>query len=188
MSIIDPLSCGYAKIAVFHILQDRCGLTKQADESQKLFKSRLFQARYSKFKEYFSPFEHFDVDYKKFLDKFPTIVENIQSLRKRNFNIKQELLALFSKEKWTDLPHIKKIEHSLFDCNGCLKTSESKSGLSKFPMKHKPFKVKVQKAGLFNEPLKNLTNTRIAELNKEFTSKFQTTFTSQYTSFRIQTE
>ena len=179
MSLIDPLSCGFAKIAYFNIFQDRCNLTKQADEDKKVFKTRLFQARYQKFVDYFNDNAYFHVDYKKFIDKFPAIVENIHSLGKRKVDIKEELLTLFSKEKWKELPQHKKNEHSLFDCNGCLSNSDYKSGLSKFPVKHKPYKLKAQKAGLFNEPLKDLTNTRIQELDKEFKSKFQLTFSSQ---------
>ena len=116
MSILDLLSCGFAKIALYHTYLDKCDSKRQSNEKHIHFKGRLYKEQYKKFTYYFSDYQDlFNVDYKKFIDKFPAIVGNILSLDKRRVHVKKELLELFSLEQRNTLSDRKKREHRLHE-------------------------------------------------------------------------
>ena len=82
MSIIDPLTCGFAKVAVFSLLSNPTNLQRLDKEKATVFKSREFKYRYDKFHEIFKDNEDFRVAYQHFTWNFPKIKDNIQLLGK----------------------------------------------------------------------------------------------------------
>ena len=173
---VDPLSCGFAKIAVYNIFRST-QFKRLQHETVKVFKSRVFKCRFDEYNKYFHNQNAFQVPYKKFVDKFPSIVDNMRDLAKRNNFARDELLDIFSSEKWEKLGE-QRNKHMLFDCQSCIRSN--KPGLSKFLIKNNMYKVKAEKAGLFKEAvLADVTNRYLNELNSEFSERFGTTFATQ---------
>ena len=52
MSILDPLTCGFAKIALYNIFKNR-DIKRHQDEGDKIYKARLLEHQFSKYKELF---------------------------------------------------------------------------------------------------------------------------------------
>ena len=179
MSIIDPLTCGFAKIAAFNILQDQCGIRNENNESKKIFKTRLLKLQHQKYLQYFDESkENYNVEYKIFIENFPSIVIQIRHLNKRYSDTKEELLDTFSKSNWDDLGVNKKSKHSFVDCKGCFKDKELKKCLAKFPIKKGKNKNKALQAGLYKEQiLSDVTNSVVQRLDTEFKQIYKTTFT-----------
>ena len=70
MSLIDPLSCGFAKVAVFNILSTKLDLLK--DEGGKLneYKGKVLKVKYNQYITYFSEMDTFNVEYRQFVQSF----------------------------------------------------------------------------------------------------------------------
>lgn len=180
MSIIDPLTCGFSKVAVYNILLDKFGIKKDTKELPKHYKSRLFKRQFIEFNSYFDVENNnkYEIVYKTFTDNFPKILENVNSLKIKQKDTKKEIWDTFSHENWKKLSD--KQKHSIFDCQGCLKKLELKTVLAKFPIKSLKHKTKAKKFGLFREQiLSDITNTTIHQLDNEFKEKYGTTFTKQ---------
>ena len=180
MSIIDPLSCGFAKVAAYNILTDTSYTKKSTNENQKIFKARVLTEQYRKFNDYFNNRGDFGLPYKQFTNNFPNIIKNIRQLNKRQQNTKLELLKVFSKESWKSMSDTKKLSHSYQDCKGCFKDPVLKNNLTKFPINDMKYKAKSTQAGLFKEKiLCDVTNTKVEELNVEYRTKYKTNFVKQ---------
>ena len=134
MSVLDPLTCGFAKVLLYNILTEPHNMHKQESEPTKNFKGRILEMQYTKFQEHFRS-ENFDVSYTCFKDNFPNIVANIRGLNKRHSVTKDEIFHIFSYEIWMKLSEDRKRKHSLHDCKGCLGNHSFKRGLSMFPFK-----------------------------------------------------
>ena len=103
MSLVDPLACGFAKVVLYEVFSDDHKLKCLDNEPIKNFKGRILKLQYNNNNQHFKNCENqFSVEYKKFTDKFPLILENIRELRKKN-----------SKEKEN--------RAFMYDCKGCFK-------------------------------------------------------------------
>ena len=69
VSIIDPLACGFAKVAVFSILCNKTELQKKIGESEKELKSRELKLPFEQDKGMFD-FVKFDIEYRQFIQNF----------------------------------------------------------------------------------------------------------------------
>ena len=78
MSILDPLACGFAKIATYTLFTSKQDIEKQPGECSAKFKSRELTHKYYKFQECFGD-QSFQIEYKQFINNFPKIVNNIST-------------------------------------------------------------------------------------------------------------
>ena len=136
LSLIDPLSCGFAKIYLYSLF-----ITKNSKqlpgESINHFKGRVLSKQ---FKQYASHLKierknNFVAEYKIFVNNFPSIVGNIQGLGKRYSAIKKELLDIFSSKQWEKLALKDKQRHRIFNFKRCLHSKPLKTALGHFPTK-----------------------------------------------------
>ena len=98
MSIIDPITCGFAKIYCYNTFTNtNITVTKQEDENEKEFKSRILHQRFEEFCKTFAVVAT-KIEYDQ-LKKFNNIVKNVQDLGKSFPNKKKHLLDIFSKKK-----------------------------------------------------------------------------------------
>ena len=181
MSILDPLSCGFAKAAAYSVLTNS-DEKKTSDVNKKQYKSKVLKKQYELYQKYFGDdFQsNFDVDYKHFTDNFTKIITYLREVSKRHSNVKLELLDVFSKNNWSDLNASTKETHTLNDCNGCLKNKQLKNCLAKLPVKSAAAKAKATTAGLYKEQvLADVTNKIVTELNQHYKESYRTSFTTQ---------
>ena len=78
MSIVDPLSCGFAKVAVYNILSSKLNLEVVDGEKHNEYKARLLKTKYNKYTTYFCDITSFNVEYRQFTRNFPKITDNIK--------------------------------------------------------------------------------------------------------------
>ena len=177
MPIVDPLACGFAKVASYEIFTSKETPSNKENVGDKHYKARILQERYQRYTNVFQLEDgknHFLVEYKTFINKFPKIVEYVRTIGKKKPEIKKKLLDAFSLESWDKLPQERKIIHSLRDCQGCLKTSPLKMLLAEFPVPKNNFayKKKVREVSLIRaEVLRKATlsllyNSLIINLKK----------------------
>ena len=179
MSILDPLSCGVAKVALVNILTTKF-VNPNEKETKKVYQGRLLRCQYETFNNYFGNRESFTVGYKKFKDKFPSIITKIRDVGKRNVDQKNFLLNVFSEESWKDLPGEKKQKHSLFDCKECFNNATYKEALVIISFKNaKKFKESETKL-MKDKILLDITASKVNELNQEFKNNYNVTFTKLY--------
>ena len=167
MSLLDPLSCGFAKVSVFQVLTEEHGLEQQSDEAMKQFRGRILRAQYKKLTDLFGNL-YFNIDYTTFRNKYPRIITQMRNIGKTNKKWKNELIATFGKEKWKELPESKRGNHSIENCNGCTNSYIYKNCLSKFPTKCNRYKLKAKRAGLYNRnKLVDITNKTSPKQNHQ---------------------
>lgn len=183
MSIIDPLSCGFAKVKVFEIFTSKTLLEKLDGEPDKHFKSRVLREKFEDYSKFFHKYEEkFQVEYSTFANYFSAIVEHIRSIGKTSSKIRDEILAIFSSKVWASMPQPKQNCHSLYDCDGCLKNEKLKYMLAEFPIKkgNVRFKARAKSAGLVKaQVLRNITSNIVNKLNEDYKRDYNTTFTGQ---------
>ena len=92
MSLIDPLSYGFAKVAVFNILSTKLDLPRDEGEKSNEYKGKVLKVK----------LDTFTVEYRQFGQSFKQIIPNIKGLEKRYRHKKQEILT-FSKNEWDSL-------------------------------------------------------------------------------------
>ena len=171
MSIVDPLSCGFAKIAVYNILSSKLNLDVADGEKHNEYKANT---------TYFCNMASFNIEYKQFTPNFSKITDNIKSFEKRYRDVKNIILETFSKAVWSDLSFEDKCTHSLMNCDGCMKKTNYRNVLAKFPTRDKKLQQKAAKRGLYRDRvLADITNTLVKTLNNSFKNVFNETFTSQ---------
>ena len=177
MSIIDPLTCGFAKVITYTYLTTNHTKNKNPVR-EKNVKGKIIQEKYESLQRVFGT-HYFDINYTTFRNKYPKIINHIHEIGKKNPEIKRHLLEVFSEKKWNLLSDNAKSQHQIQNCDGCLKSS-LKIELGKFPIKSVNLKKKAQKAGLFKEKiLHDVTNKTLDDLNKQFKNKYNTKFTTQ---------
>ena len=108
--------------------------------------------------------DYFKINYTTFRNKYPSIVDQIRSIGKRNPDVKEHVLNTFSKSEWSLLSGELKSRHSLENCDGCLEKEIYRSALAQFPIRSLWLQKKAEKAGLFKE--KNLRDIIQKTLNK----------------------
>ena len=91
MSIIDPLTCGFVKVAGYVIFTEQQHLQRNPGECAPKFYSRQLMQKYNTFRELFKD-ARFELTYKQFLNNFPKIVPNIGSLGKKDIKKKNDVL------------------------------------------------------------------------------------------------
>ena len=183
MSIIDPLTCGFVKVAVYTLLSNPTKLKKNENEKFTEFKSRDYKDRYNKFNEIFGHSENFKVQYQHFTTNFNKIKDNIKLLAKNNSSIKNQVLKVFSIEKWNNLSNEEKNVHSVYDCQACSINDSYRTFLAKFPNKSKKGRNKAEASGLnsvLSTVLVDTTNQIVNEYNKQYTKVFGKSFTEAH--------
>ena len=169
MSIVDSLSCGFAKVAVSNILSSKLNLNVDDGEKHKEYKARLLKTKYNKYATYFCNVTSFNVEYRPFIRNFPKITDNIKSFEKRYRDVKKEILEAFSKTVWSDFSFEDKCAHSLMRCDGCMKKLNYRKFLAKFPIRDKKLQQKAAKRGLCRDGvLADITNPLVKRLNNSF--------------------
>lgn len=99
MSLVDPLSCGFAKVIAFQIITEPINVTKLSNENTNEFKSRKFNLQYEKYVEQFDGLEKFNVTYKQFTNNFPKVVTLLRHFRnKTQLETKELIMRTFSVE------------------------------------------------------------------------------------------
>ena len=177
MSLIDPSSCGFAKVAVFNILSTKLDLPRDEGEKSNEYKGKVLKVKYSQYITYFNEIDTFIVEYRQFGQSFKKIIPNIKGLEKRYK--KQEILT-FSKSEWDSLSYEVKERHSLTDCDGCMKNLVYRKTLAKFPINDKRLQQKATKNGLYRDSvLADITNLVVKKQDQTFKETFNETFSSQ---------
>ena len=67
MSLIDPLSCGFAKVAVFNILSTKLDLPKDKGQKSNEYKGKVLKAKYNQYITYFNEIDTFNVEYRQLI-------------------------------------------------------------------------------------------------------------------------
>ena len=132
MSIVNPLSCGFAKFAIYNILSSKLNLDVVDGEKHNEYKARLLKTKYNEYATYFCNIPSFYVEYRQFTRNLPKITDNIKSLEKRYRDAKKEILETFSKSVWSDLSFEDKCAHSLMHCDDCMKKTNYRKVPAKF--------------------------------------------------------
>ena len=179
MSILDPMACGFAKVAVYNIIS--VTPKKLPNERETDFLSRIRSSQFRSYMDYFGEYRgNFEVTYKQFLDNFQKIVPNINNFKKRHSKGLKIILETFSNDTWENLITKKKSEHSLESCSGCMNNKKLKTALSSLPSKSNKLTSKATKAGLYKDKiLKDVTNKVVGELNTTYQKEFRVDFVTQ---------
>nr|XP_047140640.1 uncharacterized protein LOC124815862 [Hydra vulgaris] len=175
LSIVDPLTCGFAKVAVYIALTEKHKIKHLVNENYKVFRSRVLNHQYKTYIEK-NPIFHFD--YEQIKKKGPVIINHIKNLKgSRSKLYLKDILLTFSKERFNNLGSSKML-HSLFNCQGCITNKRLKKVLEKFPVKCKRFKYKAEKRGMYRQKkLSTATHKALIRLDQDFNKKYSTTFT-----------
>lgn len=179
MSMLDPLTCGFGRAAIYQILSDK-SIKRLQNENLKVYTSRVYKDQYAQYLQYFNnEKENFHVEYEHFKLKFPKITKYLDDISKRKPQLKKQILEHFSEQTWKELGEQRQ-RHCLNDCKGCLKDKKSRNFLSQLPVKNRHWKNKADQAGLYKKKaLEDLTNTIITDLNSEYQTKYRTSFITQ---------
>ena len=144
MSIVDPLTCGFAEIAVYSIFSNKLNLDVVDGEN-------TMNTRQGYWKQNIINIQHicnrttFNVEYRQLAPNFPEVTDKIKSLEKRYIDVKQEILQTFSKIVWSNLSFEDKCAHLLMNWDGCMKKTNYRKVLTKFSIRHKSCNKKLQK-------------------------------------------
>ena len=186
MSILDPLTCGFAKVITFKYLTRNP--SKNGNKVQTTCKKgNDLNKIYEELQTLFGT-DYFKVSYTTFRNKYPSIVNHIHSIGKKNTKDKNIILDTFSESKWKSFTDEMKSKHKFENCDGCLKNKIFKNELAKFPIKMPFFRKKAEEAGLFKEKvLRDITQKTLNNLDQQFKNDYGTSFTTQIKKV-IQTE
>ena len=180
MSIVDPLSCDFAKVAVYNILSSKLNLDVVDGEKRNEYMAKLLKTKYNEYTTYFCNITSFNVECRQFTRNFPKITDNIKSLEKRYRDVKKKILETFSKAVWSDLSFEDKCAHSLMHCDDCMKKTNYRKVIAKFPIRDKRLQQKAAESGLYRDGvLADITNTLMRTLNNSFKNVFNETVTFQ---------
>ena len=81
MSVIDPMACGFVKVAVYNIIS--VTPKKLPDERETDFLSRIRSSQFRSYIDFFGEYRgNFEVTYKLFLGNSRKIVTNINNFKK----------------------------------------------------------------------------------------------------------
>ena len=172
MSILDPLTCVFAKVVASEYL------TRNLVKNQNVVPTK--NAMVSSLKEiyqelqFFFENDYFKINYTTFRNKYLSIVDQIRSIGKRSPDVKEHILKTFSKSEWSLLSEELKSRHSLENCDGCLKKMIYKSVLAQFHIKSLCLRKKAVKAGLFKE--KNVHDITQKTHGTSFTTEVKKVF------------
>ena len=178
MSIIDLLSCGFAKVCCYNIFTKIKNRSHESIGNPKHNQSQVLKERYQVFLEQFPGEIHGAVKYTSFSNTFKKIVPHLQSVGKKHPDKKNLLFDIFSSEKWSNLGERKK-QHKIIDCSACLKNPSWKNALDMLPCKSRILKSKAIRKGLIESSvLKDRTKEEFNKLNQEFKCEYNTSFST----------
>ena len=120
-SILDPMSCGFAKIRCYDIFTSK--KIKSVDNVSPL------EMKHREFNSSFNELESFRVNQRVF-KRFDRIVKNLQKVGNVNKVGKSEVINFLSLQRWITLTADQKNEHSVFNCKGCTDNLVYKSKLA----------------------------------------------------------
>ena len=144
MSIISPTTCGFAKVAVYNVLT---GITVKSGEKKKDLRNRQFNILQKQFSD---NVEHFNFEFKSFIDNFRKLITNMAYLTKskKTSPDKATILDVFSENNWVKLTVEQKQTHTLYECNGCMKDPQFKKIMGLFHNHSKEFKSIAKSKGI----------------------------------------
>ena len=170
-SILDPLCCGFAKVAM---LQIKSEISSNFSKNASVVEVSLsLGSQYQLFK---SEFQSFDIDYEWYRRNVNRIRDSLQSLGKRSAETKGKIVTCFSREKWNKV--LSKEKHSIFYCKECLRSDKLRPILSLFPINKKDNRArkKAEDAGLFRPPIEDRIQSSLERLNEEFKCDYDKSF------------
>ena len=165
-SIIDPCTCGFAKIAAYSVF------TSNAESGN-------LQLKLDTFLKYFDNREKFSTKLENF-KYFKAIVANIRNVGKRNFSVQKDLMTFFGNENWRKLNIEEKEKHQLFSCEACFKSDKYKAKLSLFKLSKQNKNAISQAKCCGLSGIKNAyekTKAVVKTLDEEYKAQFGHTFT-----------
>ena len=178
MSILDPLTCVFAKVVAFEYLTRNLVKNQNVVPTKNAMVSSLKEI-YQELQFFFGN-DYFKINYTTFRDKYLSIVDQIRSVGKRSPDVKEHILKTFSKSEWSLLSEELKSRHSLENCDGCLKKMIYKTVLAQFHIKSLCLRKKAVKAGLFKEKnVHDITPKTLNNLNKQCKRDHGTSFTTE---------
>ena len=121
-----------------------------------------------------SLFNNHGIPFKTFTDKFPAIIKSFQWIGKKSPEKRDKLKTTFGIQKWKKLEFKEKSKHTIYNYPRCQDVNFEHSKL--FPVISIYQKGKLQKT-LEKQNLDNATTNKIAELDKQYKSKYNTKFT-----------
>ena len=119
MSILDPMTCAFAKVVAFEYLARNLIKNQNVVPTKNAMVSSLKEI-YEELQFFFGN-DYFKINYTTFRNKYPSIVDQIRSIGKRSPDIKEHVLKTFSKSEWSLLSEELKSRHSPENCDGCLR-------------------------------------------------------------------
>ena len=177
MSIIDPSTCGFVKIFCYRVFTDKNLIKRNPSENMNCYRSRVLHHQYNAFQSTFSGNNL--VSYDQFRENFQNIVHNIQTLGKKYPEKKRHVMDIFSLKNWVDLKDRQR-KHSIFDCNGCLRSESWRDALAMFTVRGFLQQAKAKRLGLVEQNvLQDKTKAILNELNQGYRKNYRTTFTKQ---------
>ena len=97
MSILDPLTCGFAKVITY--TYHTTNHTKDKNPArEKNVKAKIMQEKCESLQRVFG-IHYFNINITKFRNKYPKIINNIHEIGGKNAEIKRHLLEVFSEKK-----------------------------------------------------------------------------------------
>ena len=97
MSIIDPLTCGFAKV-ITYTYRTTIHTKDKNPAREKNVKAKIMQEKYESLQIVFG-IHYFNINITIFRNKYPKIINNIHEIRGKNAEIKRHLLEVFSEKK-----------------------------------------------------------------------------------------
>ena len=110
MSILDPMTCAFAKVVAFEYLARNLIKNQNVVPTKNAMVSSLKEI-YEELQFFFGN-DYFKINYTTFRNKYPSIVDQIRSIGKRRPDVKEHVLKTFSKSEWTLLSEELKSRHS----------------------------------------------------------------------------
>lgn len=137
-SLLNPQTCGFAKVAAYSVFKKTPKLQKAQNEGTQKFKARILQTQCKEFEEVFKDRASvFKPNCTEFFKSAHKLKRLFVKWNKDDSNSKKVYEEHFSIEKWIALSKAKKEQHTLSKCKGCYHNFPKLQ--SSFPVKSKHF-------------------------------------------------
>ena len=177
MSLMDPLTCGFLKVFVYHItVRDKLKHERQLRKSN-IDKSTVYKELYELMLKTFSEFDFKEFPLSSFIKSISKNKDQFEKLGKKSPDEKLTVLQKFSNYEWIML--LNRHKHSFSDCQGCLQ--DFKEVLSYFPI-NKANRSAKRKAALYFGPLETETKSKTIgkQQKEELLTAFKTNVEEQW--------
>ena len=119
-SLVNPLTCGFAKVAAYQITSAPPAFKREPREGVNKFKARVLGAQYQEFLHTFrSRQDAFKIEYSEFTVRVLKLKETCKKWSRNKPEEKKAYFEEFKTEKWLKLSNAKKQQHTLAQCKGC---------------------------------------------------------------------